>query len=103
MGAEDYDGIDTVFKVCIGYVFGIWLLVGSATMYGQRCWGSIPPISDRCGDAEDEAPDGHRFTCGTMNVVPGIASHGLLFSHALHLIGACLLRIVCTFFAWHPR
>lgn len=109
MGAEDYDGIDTVFKVCIGYVFGIWLLVGGATMYlGPTLLGfyTTNPEVIAVGMQRMRLLMAIYFTCGTMNVVPGItrAMGYSILPMLCTLIGACLLRIVwlATFFAWHP-
>ena len=109
MGAEDYDGIDTVFKVCIGYVFGIWLLVGGATMYLFNAVGVLyhQSRSDRCGDAEDEAPDGHLLHLWDYERRAGHnPRHGYSILPMLcTLIGACLLRIVwlATFLLGTPR
>lgn len=109
MGAEDYDGIDTVAKVCAFYICVIWLLVGGATiLFGPwllEFYTTNPDVVS-VGMIRLKVLMAVYFTCGAMNVFPGLtrAMGYSVLPMLCTLIGACLLRIVwlVTFFAWHP-
>lgn len=109
MGAKKYDRIDTVAKVSTGLIFATWLIMGGLTMLFAR-----PLLSIYTTDAQVIRLGALRinvmmiayFTCGMMNVYPGI-TRGMGFSVLpvlCTLVGACLMRIIWlwTFFAWHP-
>lgn len=108
MGAKKYDRIDTVAKVCTVLIFATWIMVGGAVMLFGR-----PLLSIFTSDPEVIALGMVRlnvlmiayFTCGTMNVYPGLtrAMGYSVLPMLCTLIGACLMRIVwlVTFFAWH--
>jgi putative MATE family efflux protein len=109
MGAEDYDGIDTIAKVCTAYVFLNWLVVGGATIYfGPTLLGfyTTNPEVIAVGMERMRVLMAVYFTCGTMNVFPGItrAMGYSVLPMLCTLVGACLMRIVwlVTFFAWMP-
>lgn len=109
MGAKKYDRIDTVAKVCTALIFATWFILSGLTMLFAR-----PLLSIYTSDANIIDLGVLRinvmmiayFTCGVMNVFPGI-TRGMGFSvlpMICTLVGACLMRIVWlwTFFAWHP-
>lgn len=109
MGAKDYDGIDTIAKVCTFYVFAIWILVGGATIYfgpTLLSFYTTNPDVIAVGMERIKILMAIYFTCGMMNVVPGItrAMGYSILPMLCTLIGACLLRIVwlATVFAWRP-
>ena len=108
MGAKKYKRIDTIAKVCTVLIFATWIIMGGATMLFGR-----PLLSIFTSDQEVIDLGMMRmnvlmvayFTCGTMNVYPGL-TRGMGYSimpMLCTLIGACLMRIVWlgTFFTWH--
>jgi putative MATE family efflux protein len=109
MGAKKFDRIDTVAKVCTALIFTTWFILSGLTMLFAR-----PLLSIYTSDANIIDLGVLRvnvmmiayFTCGIMNVFPGI-TRGMGFSvlpMLCTLVGACLMRIVWlwTIFAWHP-
>lgn len=109
MGAEKYDRIDTVAKVCTILIFATWILMGGATvLFGRPLLGiytSNPEVVE-VGMLRMKVMMVAYFTCGMMNVYPGL-TRGMGYSilpMLCTLIGACLMRIVwlATFFAWYP-
>ena len=108
MGAEDYDGIDTIARfapVCVPE-----LACGGRSDHLFR----PDPLGFYTTNPEVIAVGMERmrvlmavyFTCGTMNVFPGItrAMGYSVLPMLCTLVGACLMRIVwlVTFFAWMP-
>ena len=109
MGAKKYDRIDTVAKVWTVLIFATWILMGGATLiFGRPLLGlytSDPEVVD-LGMVRMRVMMVAYFTCGTMNVYPGL-TRGMGYSilpMLSTLIGACLMRIVwlATLFTWHP-
>lgn len=109
MGAKKFDRIDTIAKVCTALVFVTWFVLSGLTMLFAR-----PLLALYTPDRSIVELGVTRlnimmiayFTCGIMNVFPGI-TRGMGFSvlpMLCTLVGACLLRILWlwTFFAWHP-
>ena len=109
MGAKKYDRIDKVAKICTILVIVTWIVVGGLTMLVSRPLLSIftsDPEVIRLGVIRINVLMIAYFTCGIMNVFPGL-TRGMGFSilpMICTLIGACLMRIVwlATFFAWFP-
>ncbi|MFO7636436.1 MAG: MATE family efflux transporter [Clostridia bacterium] len=109
MGARKYDRIDTVAKVCTVLIFGTWILVGGATMlFGRPLIGIFTSNQEvvELGMLRLNVMMVAFFTCGIMNVFPGI-TRGMgssLLPMLCTLLGACILRIVwlATVFAWYP-
>ena len=109
MGAKKYDRIDKVAKICTILVIITWIVVGGLTMLVSRPLLSIftsDPEVIRLGVIRINVLMIAYFTCGIMNVFPGL-TRGMGFSilpMICTLIGACLMRIVwlATFFAWFP-
>ncbi len=109
MGAKKYDRIDTIAKVCTVLIFATWILLGGATLlFGRPLLGiytSDPEVID-LGMLRLKVMMVAYFTCGTMNVYPGL-TRGMGYSilpMLCTLVGACLMRIVwlATFFTWYP-
>lgn len=109
MGAKKYDRIDTVAKVCTTLIFATWILLsGAILLFGRSLlaiYTSDPEVVD-LGMLRMNVMMVAYFTCGTMNVYPGLTrgmGHSVL-PMLCTLIGACLMRIVwlATFFTWHP-
>jgi Na+-driven multidrug efflux pump len=109
MGARKFDRIDTVAKASTALIFATWVLLSGLTMLFAR-----PLLAIYTTDAAIIELGVTRinvmmiafFTCGIMNVFPGI-TRGMGFSvlpMICTLVGACLLRILWlwTFFAWYP-
>ncbi len=109
MGARKFDRIDTVAKASTALIFATWILLSGLTMLFAR-----PLLAIYTTDAAIIELGVTRinvmmiafFTCGIMNVFPGI-TRGMGFSvlpMVCTLVGACLLRILWlwTFFAWYP-
>lgn len=109
MGARKFDRIDTVAKASTALIFATWVLLSGLTMLFAR-----PLLAIYTPDATIIELGVTRinvmmiafFTCGIMNVFPGI-TRGMGFSvlpMICTLVGACLLRILWlwTFFAWYP-
>ncbi len=109
MGAKKYDRIDTVAKITTELIIATWVVMGGLTMLFARPLLSIyttDPEVIKLGMLRINVMMIAYFTCGVMNVFPGI-TRGMGFSvlpMLCTLIGACLMRIVWlwTFFAWHP-
>jgi len=109
MGAKKYDRIDKVAKVCTVLIIGTWIVVGGLTMIFSKpllnIFSSDPEVI-RLGIIRMKVLMMAYFTCGIMNVFPGL-TRGMGFSilpMLCTLVGACLMRIVwlVTFFAWYP-
>lgn len=108
VGAKKYKRVDTVAKVCAALVFATWVVVGGTIMLLGAPLLSIfttDPQVIRLGVLRLYIMMCAYFTCGIMNVFPGL-SRGMGFSilpMLCTLIGACLLRIVwlATVFAWY--
>ena len=109
MGAKKYDRIDKVAKICTILIFVTWIVLGGLTMLFSRPLLSIftsDPEVIRLGIIRINVLMIAYFTCGIMNVYPGL-TRGMGFSilpMICTLVGACLMRIVwlVTFFAWFP-
>ena len=109
MGAKKYDRIDKVAKICTILIFVTWILIGGLTMLFSRPLLSIftsDPEVIRLGVIRINVLMIAYFTCGIMNVYPGL-TRGMGFSilpMICTLVGACLMRIVwlVTVFAWFP-
>ncbi len=109
MGAKKYDRIDAVAKVCTVLVIATWILMGGATMLFGRPLLSIftsDPKVIELGMLRLNIMMGAYFTCGIMNVYPGL-TRGMGYSiipMLCTLVGACIMRIVwlVTLFAWYP-
>lgn len=109
MGAKKYDRIDTIAKVCTVLIFGTWIVLGGLTMLFARpllSFYTTDPQVIELGRIRILVLMVAYFTCGMMNVYPGITrGMGYSISPMLStLIGACLLRIVWlwTVFAANP-
>lgn len=109
MGAKKYDRIDSIAKVCTGLVFATWIVLGGAMMlFGRQLIGLYTSDQEviELGMVRLNIMMVVYFTCGIMNVFPGI-TRGMGYSvlpMLCTLIGACLMRIVwlATFFRWYP-
>ena len=109
MGARKYDRIDTIAKVCTVLIFVTWVLLGSATLlFGRPLLGiyTSDPEVIRQGMLRINVMMVAYFTCGTMNVYPGL-TRGMGYSimpMISTLVGACIMRIVwlATIFTWYP-
>lgn len=109
MGAKKYDRIDKVAKICTMLVIVTWIVLGGMTMLFGRPMLSIftsDPEVIRLGILRINVLMIAYFTCGIMNVFPGL-TRGMGFSiipMICTLVGACLMRIVwlVTIFAWFP-
>lgn len=109
MGAKKYDRIDKAAKVCTLLIFATWIVLGGVIMIFSRPLLSIfseDPEVIRLGMIRMNVLMIAYFTCGIMNVFPGL-TRGMGFSvlpMICTLVGACLMRIVwlVTFFAWFP-
>lgn len=109
MGAKKYDRIDTIAKVCTILIFATWIILGGATiLFGRQLIGiytSDPEVIE-LGLIRLRIMMIAYFTCGTMNVYPGLtrAMGYSVLPMLCTLVGACLMRIVwlVTFFAWYP-
>lgn len=109
VGAKKYERIDAIAKVCTVLIFATWILLGGALMLFGRNLLSIfttDPEVIKLGMLRLHIILVAYFTCGTMNVFPGL-SRGMGYSilpMLCTLVGACLMRIVwlVTIFAWHP-
>lgn len=109
MGAKKYDRIDTVAKVCTVLIFATWILLsGAILLFGRQLlaiYTSDPEVIE-LGMLRLNVMMVAYFTCGTMNVYPGL-TRGMGYSilpMLCTLIGACLMRIVwlATLFTWYP-
>ncbi len=109
MGAKKYDRIDTIAKICTVLIFATWIVLGGILMlFGEQLlsiYTSEPEVI-RLGYMRMKVMMILYFTCGTMNVFPGI-TRGMGYSvlpMLCTLIGACLMRIVwlATIFTWYP-
>jgi Na+-driven multidrug efflux pump len=109
MGAKKYERIDTIAKVCTILIFATWFLLSGATMLLGRpllaIFTSDPKVIE-LGLVRLNVMMIAFFTCGTMNVFPGL-TRGMGYSvlpMVCTLVGACLMRILWlyTFFAWDP-
>ncbi len=109
MGAKKYDRIDKVAKICILLIIVTWIVLGGLTMLFSKplltIFSSDPEVI-RLGMIRINVLMITYFTCGIMNVFPGL-TRGMGFSilpMICTLVGACLMRIVwlVTVFAWFP-
>lgn len=109
VGAKKYDRIDTIAKVCTVLIIVTWIVLGGATwIFGRPLLGlftSNPEVIE-LGMLRIEVMMVAFFTCGMMNVYPGL-TRGMGYSLLpmfCTLVGACLMRIVwlATFFTWYP-
>ncbi|SHI53900.1 putative efflux protein, MATE family [Lutispora thermophila DSM 19022] len=109
MGAKKYDRIDAIAKICTVLIFGTWIILGGATLiFGKQLLGmftSDPKVID-LGMMRLNVMMIAYFTCGTMNVFPGLtrAMGYSILPMICTLVGACFLRIVwlVTIFSWYP-
>lgn len=109
MGAKKYDRIDKVAKICTIFIFATWIVIGGLTMLFAKPLLTIfttDPEVIRLGVIRINVLMVAYFTCGVMNVYPGL-TRGMGFSilpMLCTLIGACLMRIVwlATVFTWFP-
>lgn len=109
MGAKKYDRIDEAAKVCTILIFATWSVVGGLTiLFGRPLLSIFTTDSEviRLGMIRMIVLMSTYFTCGVMNVFPGL-TRGMGFSMLpmlCTLVGACLLRVVwlVTIFAWFP-
>lgn len=109
MGARNYDRIDDIAKVCTALVFATWIILGSGIfLLGEYLLGfyTTDPQVIALGMVRLKVIIVAYFTCGTMNVFPGL-TRGMGYSilpMLSTLIGACLMRIVwlVTVFKWYP-
>ena len=109
MGAEKYDEIDTIAKVCVVLIFATWIILGGTTLFFGRSllgfYTSNPEVIE-LGMLHMKVMMAAYFTCGTMNVFPGLtrAMGYSILPMLCTLIGACLMRIVwlATVFTWYP-
>lgn len=109
MGAKKYDRIDKIAKICTILVFATWFIAGGLTILFSKPLLSIFTKDSeiiRLGIIRINIMMIAYFTCGIMNVYPGL-TRGMGFSilpMLCTLIGACLMRIVwlVTVFAWFP-
>ena len=109
MGAKEYDRIDSIAKVCSILIFVTWILLGGATLlFGRSLLGFYTPNPDviELGMLRMKVMMAAYFTCGTMNVFPGLtrAMGYSILPMLCTLVGACLMRIVwlATIFRWYP-
>ena len=108
MGAKKYDRIDTIAKISTGLIVFTWITMGGLTMLFARpllyIYTDNPQVVE-LGIVRINILMAAYFTCGMMNVYPGI-TRGMGYSippMLSTLIGACLLRIVwlwTVFAAW---
>lgn len=109
VGAKKYERIDTIAKVCTALIFATWIFLGGAILlFGRPLLGIFTSDPDviRLGMLRLYVMMCAYFTCGTMNVYPGL-SRGMGYSilpMLCTLVGACLMRIVwlATIFTWYP-
>jgi putative MATE family efflux protein len=109
MGAKKYDRIDTIAKVCTVLIFATWIILGGAILlFGKPLLGiyTSDPEVIKLGILRMNIMIAAFFTCGTMNVYPGL-TRGMGYSvlpMLCTLVGACIMRIVwlATIFNWHP-
>ncbi len=109
MGAKKYDRIDKVAKVCTVLIFATWIVIGGLTILFARpllTFFTTDQEVIRLGIIRINVLMIAYFTCGIMNVFPGL-TRGMGYSilpMLCTLIGACLMRIVwlVTVFAWFP-
>jgi len=109
MGAKKYDRIDKIAKVCTVLIFATWFIVSGITVILSRplmgLYTSDPEVIE-LGVMRINVLMIAYFTCGVMNVFPGI-TRGMGYSVSpmiCTLVGACLMRIVWlkTIFVWYP-
>ena len=109
VGAGEKKRIDSIVKVCGLFIMITWIVLGGAMMLLGRPLLSIytsDPEVIRLGIMKLNIMMMVYFTCGIMNVLPGVM-RGMGYSIVpmlITLVGACLLRVVWlyTFFAWYP-
>lgn len=109
MGAKKYDRIDTIAKVCTVLIFATWIILGGAILlFGKPLIGifTSDPEVIKLGMLRLNIMIVAFFTCGTMNVYPGL-TRGMGYSilpMLCTLVGACILRILwlATIFTWYP-
>ena len=109
MGAEKYYEIDAIAEVCVVLIFATWIILGGTTLFFGRSllgfYTSNPEVIE-LGMLHMKVMMAAYFTCGTMNVFPGLtrAMGYSILPMLCTLIGACLMRIVwlATVFTWYP-
>ncbi|MEA4888730.1 MAG: MATE family efflux transporter [Clostridiaceae bacterium] len=109
MGAKKYQRIDAIAKVCTILIFATWILLGGGTLlFGKQLLSiyTTDPEVIELGMLRLVVMLAAYFTCGIMNVFPGL-TRGMGYSvlpMICTLAGACFMRIVWlwTFFAWDP-
>ncbi|HHY81872.1 MAG TPA: MATE family efflux transporter [Clostridiales bacterium] len=109
MGAKKYDRIDTIAKICTVLIFATWIIVGGLTMlFGRqllRLYTSDLEVIE-LGMLRIKVMMIAYFTCGTMNVFPGLtrAMGYSVLPMLCTLVGACILRIIwlATVFSMYP-
>lgn len=109
MGAKKYDQIDTIAKVCTILIFVTWIVLGGGILFFGRSllgfYTSNPEVIE-LGMLRMKVMMAAYFTCGTMNVFPGLtrAMGYSLLPMLCTLVGACIMRIVwlATVFKWYP-
>lgn len=109
MGAKKYDRIDNIAKVCTILIFATWIIMGGMTMFfGKSLLGiyTSDPEVIRLGMLRINVMMIAFFTCGMMNVYPGLtrAMGYSILPMISTLVGACLMRILwlSTVFVWYP-
>ena len=109
MGAKKYDRIDKIAKICTFLVFATCVIAGGLTILLSKPLLSIfttDPEVIRLGMTRINIMMITYFTCGIMNVFPGL-TRGMGYSMLpmlCTLVGACLMRIIwlATIFSWFP-
>lgn len=109
MGAKKYDRIDTIAKISTVLVFATWIILGGfILLFGERLLSIYSPDPEviELGMLRMKVLMVAYFTCGIMNVFPGItrAMGYSILPMLSTLFGACIMRIVWiyTVFAWDP-
>ncbi len=109
IGAKKYERIDTIAKISTILIFTTWIVLGGAVLlFGKTMlsfYTSNPEVIE-LGALKMKIIMATFFTCGIMNVFPGI-TRGMGYSMLpmiCTLVGACLMRIIwlATVFTWYP-
>lgn len=109
MGAKKYERIDTIAKICTILIFTTWVVMGGTIfLFGRSLLGIYTSDHEviRLGMLRMSIMMAANFTCGMMNVYPGL-TRGMGYSilpMLSTLVGACIMRIVwlATLFTWWP-
>jgi len=109
MGAEKYDQIDNIARVCVVAVLITWVFLGGGILvFGRPLLGiyTSDPAVVEAGMIRLKVTLAAYFANGIMNVFPGLtrAMGYSLLPMLCTLVGACLMRMVwlVTVFAWYP-